>query len=155
MATPYTATLDTGPLDADFSRVDIEFLGVDHSGSSYEGRVYLNNPQAGPDTDRSAEAGYAGSYFIFGHGGCLGDEGHCDVLPRRLYDHRPGHQLTGARKVVIAAQPVAQRALAAGEQLTVTVVPLVRAVGPASGWDDEVLKFDAVRIVTYRGAPDS
>jgi tyrosinase len=153
MATPFTATLETGRLDADFSRIDIEFLGVDHSGSSYEGRVYLNNPAADASTARSAEAGYVGSYFIFGHGGCLGEPGHCDVRPRRTFDPRPGHHLTGARKVVIAAERVAQKALAAGDQVTVTVVALVTAVGPASGWDDDVLKFDRVRIVTYRAAP--
>jgi hypothetical protein len=153
MATPFTATLETGRLDAEFSRIDIEFLGVDHSGSSYEARVYLNNPAADAQTDRSAGAGYAGSYYVFGHGGCLGDAGHCDVRPRRAFDPRPGHHLTGARKVVIAAERVAQKALAAGDQVTVTVVALVTAVGPASGWDDDVLKFDRVRIVTYRAAP--
>ncbi len=155
MATPFTATLETHKLDAAFSRVDIEFLNVDHSGSSYEGRVYVNNPAADGQTGRVAEAGYVGSYYIFGHGGCLGDEGHCDVRPRRIFDPRPGHHLTGARKVVIADEAVVQKALAAGDQVTVTVVPLVTAVGPASGWDDEVLKFDVVRIVTYRAAaPD-
>ena len=150
MATPFTAPpLDAKALDTRFSRADVEFLGVDHSGSSYEGRVYLNNPDATDQTARTPEAGFAGSYYIFGHGGCLGDEGHCDVKPRRAYDPRPGHHLTGARKVVIATDAV-RRALAGGGQVTVTVVPVVHAVGPRSGWDDEVLGLDEVRIVTYR-----
>ena len=123
MATPFTATLETGRLDADFSRIDIEFLGVDHAGSYYEGRVYLNNPAADASTGRAAAAGYVGSYYVFGHGGCLGEAHHRDVRARRIFDPRPGHHLTGARKVVIAAERVAQKALAAGEQVTVTVVP--------------------------------
>jgi hypothetical protein len=31
-------------LDRDFTRADIQFLGLDHSGASFEGRVFLNNP---------------------------------------------------------------------------------------------------------------
>jgi tyrosinase len=150
MATPFTsAPLDTADLRTRFSRADIEFLNVDHSGSSYEGRVYLNNPEADETTERSAASGYAGSYFIFGHGGCLGDEGHCEVRPRDAYDPRPGHPLSGARKVVIATEAV-RRAAASGDQLTVTVVPVIRSIGPRSGWDDDVLALEAVRIVTYR-----
>ena len=45
--------------------------------------MYLNNPDASPDTDPTPENGYAGSYYIFGHGGCYGGEGHCEVTPRR------------------------------------------------------------------------
>jgi hypothetical protein len=150
MASPFTVSLETKGLDPDFYRADIEFLGVDHSGSSYEARIYLNNPDADPRTDRSAESGFAGCYFVFGHGGCLGDEGHCDITPRGPLDLRPGHPLTPAHKVVIAVEAVVRRALAAGPETSVTVVPIVRGVGPRSGWDDDVLQFDSVRIVTYR-----
>ena len=38
----------------------------------------------------------------------------------------------------------------AGEEVTITIVPVIRSVGPKSGWDDEIVKLDAVRIVTYR-----
>src|SRR5438067_13778113 len=107
MANPVTARpLDTSALDADFYRADIECVGVDQAGSSYEGRVFLNNPAADEQTPRSPDAGYAGSYFIFGHGGCLGDVGHCDVAPRDPFDPRPGHPLTPGRKVLIATQAI-------------------------------------------------
>jgi tyrosinase len=149
MAKPLTPPpLSTAALDTDFTRADIELVGVDHSGSSYEGRIYVNNPDADETTERSPEAGYVGSYHIFGHGGCLGDPGHCDVEPRDPYDPRPGHPLTRARKVVIASE-VLREALA-GDEVTITIVPVVRSVGPKSGWDDEIVKLDAVRIVTYR-----
>lgn len=142
------APLDTSALGAEFTRADIEFLGVDHGGSSYEGRVFLNNPEANADTPRSRDAGYAGSYFIFGHGGCLGDVGHCDIRPRDPFDPRPGHPLTGARKTLIAT-PALRRLLPTG-QLTVTVVPVIRSVGPKSPDDENIVKLDAIRIVTYR-----
>ena len=149
MAKPTTLPpLSTKLLDADFRRADIEFLGVDHSGSSYEGRVYVNNPDADGATPQTLDAGYAGSYHIFGHGGCLGDAGHCDVTPRRAYDPRPGHPLTGARKVVLAS--AALRGALDGGEVSVTIVPIIRSVGPKSGWEDDIVQVDAVRIVTYR-----
>jgi len=150
MAKPFTAPeLGTETLVTDFCRADIEFFGVDHSGSSYEGRVFVNNPSADENTERSRTSGYVGSYHIFGHGGCLGDPGHCDVKPRRAYDPRPGHPLTKARKVVIASD--ALRDAIPGEKVTVTIVPVILSVGPKSGREDDVVKVDAIRIVTYRG----
>lgn len=149
MPKPFTApTLGTAALDDKYTRADIEFLGVDHSGSSYEGRIYVNNPNADETTEPSTEAGYVGSFHIFGHGGCLGDTGHCDVKPQRLYDPRPGHPLTKARKVVMTGERL--RAPLAGDEITVTVVPVIRSVGPKSGWDEDIVKVDEVRIVTYR-----
>ena len=72
----------------DYYRADLELYGIDHSGPSYEGRVFLNNPRADENTALDIKNGYAGSYNIFGHGGCLGDLGHCDVKQRRPYDHK-------------------------------------------------------------------
>ena len=136
-------------LDTEFSRADIEFDGVDHSGATYEGRVFLNNPRADATTPLTPENGYAGSFHIFGHGGCFGDdEGHCTVRPRRPYDPRPAHQLTPARKVVIATDAVRQ-ALAAGPEVTLKVVPIVRATTPKAGPED-VFSYERVSILTYR-----
>ena len=77
-------------LEQDVTRVDLEFHGVDHSGASFEGRVFVNNPGADQNTELSPERGYVGSFHIFGHGGCYGDVGHCEVRaePGR-YDPRP------------------------------------------------------------------
>src|SRR5215469_10451598 len=86
----------------EYYRADIEFHGVDHSGPSYEGRVFLNKPGANEKTPRDEKNNYAGAYHIFGHGGCLGDVGHCDIKTRRPYDSRPEHPLTPALKTVVA-----------------------------------------------------
>ena len=97
------------PLE-DVSRVDIEFEQVDHEGASFEGRVFLNNPEADENTDLSPENGYAGSFFIFGHGGCFGDEGHCEVgtesQPVDPYDPRRSHPLTPVEMSVEATEAV-------------------------------------------------
>ncbi len=142
-----SAELSLGRLDRDFRRADIVFHNVDHSEASFDARVYLNNPEADEKTGVGSETGYAGTFHIFGHGGCYGDEGHCDVTDRRMYDPRPAHPLTPGRKVVIATDAV-RRAMQEGSTVTVTVVPVVTvATEKCSG---DVLKFDRLEVVTYR-----
>jgi hypothetical protein len=141
--------ITTSTLDRTFTRADVEFHGVDHSGPSYEGRVYLNTPAADESTGLAA-AGYAGSFYIFGHGGCLGDAGHCDVLPRRRFDPRPAHPLTPIRKVVIATAAISRALESDSEELIVTVVPVITSTSPEAGRPDDLLHYQEVRIVTYR-----
>lgn len=144
-------TIHVGTLDPNPYRADIEFHDVDHSGASYEGRVYVNNPSADESTGYD-DPTYAGSYHVFGHGGCLGDAGHCEVKPRRMYDPRPAHPLTRAKKKVVATDAV-ERAIGQGEQATVTVVPMVEPL-PYDDVDpkhtEDPVEIGYVRIVTYR-----
>jgi tyrosinase len=143
--------LHVGALDTNAYRADIEFYEVDHAGASYEGRVYLNNPDADADTGKD-DPSYAGSYHVFGHGGCLGDPGHCEVKPRRPYDPRPDHPLTKARKVVIATDAV-MAAIERNGSTTVSVVPIVEPL-PYENVEPKYIErpvdIGYVRIVTYR-----
>jgi tyrosinase len=149
MATPITSTpILTASLDLEFTRADIEFHGLDHSGASYEGRVFLNRPDVDQQTPRDVPE-YAGSYFIFGHGGCLGDPGHCDARPRRFYDPRSAHPLTPTLKVVIATEAI-RRAKGGADQITITVVPILLSTNDAVGEPEELVHYEQVRIVTYR-----
>jgi tyrosinase len=132
----------------EFERADLVFYGVDHSGDSYEGRVYVNNPDADAATGRDAPS-YVGSFHVFGHGGCFGDEGHCDVPsdPHAPFDLRPPHQLTPHVKAVIVTDAL-KRVLTQGpigHSITVTVAAVV--VGPGS---NETLAFDELRLLSYR-----
>jgi tyrosinase len=143
--------LSVGALDTNVYRADIEFYDVDHAGASYEGRVYLNNPDASAETGYDHPS-YAGSYHVFGHGGCLGDPGHCEVKPRRPYDPRPAHPLTKAKKVVVATDAVKQ-AIESDSTATVSVVPIVEPL-PYEDVDPKYIEAPVevgyVRIVTYR-----
>lgn len=151
---PYvtSATVSSSELEVggprDFYRGDIEFEGVDHAEASFEARVFLNNPKAGPSTPLTLQAGFAGTFNIFGHGGCFGDVGHCDLKARRAYDPRGAHPLTPARKVVIGTDAL-KRALEKGPKVTVTVVPIVLSATEKCDLQ-HVLKFSKVSIVTYR-----
>lgn len=143
-----SGAMSASALDREFSRADVEFHGLDHSGATYEGRVFLNKPDAVEQTSLTDPA-YAGSFHVFGHGGCLGDIGHCDVKPRLQYDPRPAHPLTPACKIVVATDAV-RRAIQAGGTIAVTVVPLILSTTPQVGRPDDLLKYEHVRIVTYR-----
>ena len=136
----------------DVSRVDIAFEGVDHSGASFEGRVFLNNPEADESTEPSPENGYAGSFFLFGHGGCFGDEGHCEVgaEPRAYDPHDPrrSHPLLPVEMSVEATEAV-RRTASEGGDITVSVVPVITGFTEQTDLED-VFKFDLhPRIVAY------
>lgn len=129
-----------------FSRVDLIFYGVDHSGPSYEARVFLDSPRASAKTARDATSGYVGSFTVFGHGGCYGDVGHCDVVPRTdPFDVRPPHPLTPWTKTLIVPADIA--AALPANSVRVTVVPVV----PGKDGPEELDGFtlDRIRISAY------
>jgi len=135
-----------------YERADLEFHGVDHSRASYEARLFINDPDAGPDTPTTDES-YAGSFWIFGHGGCAGDEGHCEPpRERRPFDFRPEHQLTPVSKRVMITGKL--RALVQpGEQFTVRIVPYVRPESAERLPDNlvsDLLHVDRVDLITYQ-----
>ena len=127
-------------------RADLISSGIDHSGASYEARVFFDNADADLDTPRDDASGYAGSFTVFGHSNCVGDEGHCDPQWRYSdpFDIRGRHPLAPITKVVIVTDAV--RRLTAGE-VSVTVVVVVPGADRAQTAD--ALFFDRLRITTY------
>jgi tyrosinase len=137
--------LDTD-LTPDYYRADLVFYGVDHSGPSYEGWVFLNSPDATFETPDDPAAGFAGRFNVFGHGGCYGAAGHCDVRNRFQdeFDVRGDHPLTPFTISVDITDAV--RAVAAAE-LVVTVIPrMATSRGPRP---TDALQFEHLRIVAY------
>jgi hypothetical protein len=134
------------PDDAeDTYRADLVFYDVDHSGASYEARVFLNSPDADAGTPRD-DPNYAGSFHIFGHGGCFGDVGHCDIPTERdPFDFRPPHQLVPASKTVVITEAFKRIIGPHDTTMTVTVVALAPGDTP-----NDVLQFDTVRLLTYQ-----
>lgn len=127
------------------SRADLVFYGVDHSSSSFTARIFLDKPDADATTPID-DPSYAGSFTIFGHGGCFGGPGHCDVKERNEpFDLRPPHQLTPATRTVIVTDHV-KRMLGddSSDPFTVTVVAIV----PGDESND-VLTLRHVRLLSY------
>src|SRR5690349_15743431 len=124
VSAPVTVALQ--PPAGGFRRADLEFHGLDHSRASFTARLFFNQPDAEVSTPTDDAHGYAGSFTIFGHGGCAGDEGHCEVpTERRPFDLRPAHQLTPATKRVVVTSAL-RRALQGSDALELTIVPVLR-----------------------------
>lgn len=137
-----------GQLNKNFTRADLEFHQLDHSGASYEARVFLNNPDADESTPTTEENGFVDSFYIFGHGGCFGDIGHCDVPtePRRPFDLRPPHPLTPAEKRIIITDAL-HKIVDKTSEITVTVVPVIMSESLKE--PDDVLQIKGISLITY------
>jgi len=143
----YTSPPIANPgLSGGFTRADLIFYEVEHRGASFEARIFFDF-EGTPDenTPRESEQ-FAGSFTVFGHGGCAGDIGHCDVPPGPLdlFDRRPPHQLVPQTKTVIVTDALRR---VAGDELVVSVVAVrPSADGPTT--TDE-LSFQRIALVTY------
>jgi hypothetical protein len=92
-------------------------------------------------------------FSISGHGGCFGDEGHCDVPEtRRPNDLRPQHPLTPITKHVTVTDAVRRLTAAGAKDVTVTIVPLLHDV-PAYVPEElcaEPVKYQRLSMVLYQ-----
>lgn len=131
--------LNLGSKKNGFDRADIEIYGIDQSGASFEGRVFLNNPEANLATPLSPENGYAGSFHVYGYG----------IWPADVTDRadKPA-AWQGIRapitKTLIATEAV-RRAAGKGNEARVTVVPVFPGNPPRDAGD--AFKLEGVRII--------
>lgn len=96
--------------------------------------------QADEVIPREAEEGYAGSFFVFGHGRCFSDAGRCEVprtAARGPYDRRPPHQLTPHKHIVVPPPEIARRA--AESRVGRVMVPVVPAASDSPAAAEEGL----------------
>lgn len=132
------------------ARADLTFYGLDHSGPSYEARVFLDRPDATADTPLD-DPGYAGSFGVLGHGGCFGEEGHCQVRPAvTTFDRRMPHQLVPAVRVLTCTGHITRLVAERRATVAVTVVAVVRdsplADEAAAG---DLPRIDQIALHTY------
>lgn len=133
------------PLDlgkTDFSRADIEIQGVEHAGPSYEGRVFLNNPDADERTPLTAGQGYAGAFHVYGTG----------MLPEEPRGHRRSKAAVDPGDKVVIATDAVRRAAAAGGEATVTIVPVLVNADEWAGAmpPDGIVKYARIRVKAQR-----
>ena len=138
---------DIKNLEESTYRIDIQFHGMEHDGPSYEGRVFINNTNACNNTAKDISNGYVGSYFVFGHGECFGDVGHCDIRKiRSPFDFSPPHPLTP----IFIRLKVTEQLRDLGKQtdeFIVTVVPIL--AGGSQNFVSEIVKCERITIVSY------
>ena len=140
--------IDFKNLENLFERADLEFYDIEHAESSFEGRVFLNNPDANINTEKTKENGYVDSFYVFSHGGCFGDAGHCDIRKeRRKYDTRPVHPLTPTFTTVTITSMLKEISKKTNE-IIVTVVPVPMGGSDMCNFED-IFKFKKLSLVTY------
>jgi hypothetical protein len=105
-------------------------------------------------TPREEDSGYVGSFYIFGHAGCFGDEGHCDVPTGAAdpFDQRLPHPLLPHTKTVEVSRFIREKlGEATNGEVTVTVVPVAYGwpVGQDGAAGEALLKFERLALVTY------
>lgn len=138
----------------EFARADLLFTGVDHSNLSYEVRVFLNNRRANANTARTLDNGYAGRFIIFGHAGCFGGAGHCEIpnAPKSKFDLRPPHPLTPVEKIVTITDTLNHVLRKSNSKMTcVMLVPVSHHPKKSeSGPTDKLFKYEKMELRTYR-----
>jgi hypothetical protein len=126
------------------NRTELVFGGVDMAGPSFEGRVFLNNPQADADTAPTPESGYAGSFYVYGYG----EPESPEIAAARARGEKG--PFAPIEQQVQADEAVVRAALENADELTVTVVPI-----PADpGGKVPERPFEKVDVVLDRGATE-
>jgi hypothetical protein len=141
----HTKALELPDAEQDFRRADLHFYDVEHAGPTFEARIFLG-AKRGIDSSAGAEdPAYAGSFFVFGHGDCYGEVGHCDVPTERdAYDLRLPHHLEPSLQIVSVTEAV-ERLVAAGRESAALDV----FVRDARGEPLKALSFSTARLLTY------
>jgi hypothetical protein len=126
------------------SRIDLVLYELDHSGPSYEGRVFIGGGRPGP-TAGAEHPSYAGSFHVFGHGPCRGEEGHCEVPAERdPFDFRLPHHLEPHLAILTVTDAVRALIDAGEEKARVSI-----AAHDGDGEQVEALAFTKLRLLTY------
>jgi hypothetical protein len=87
---------------------------------SFEGRVFLNNPDADEHTPKTAESGYAGTYHVYAYG-----DPPPPAVAEALRRHVPGSGPVAPIETRVRVTGATLRAAVEGaDELTVTVVPV-------------------------------
>ena len=111
--------------------------GIDQSGESFEGRVFLNNPEAGIDTPPDPRHGYAGSFSVYGYGIWPGPPGEASAGPETIR--------APIEKDLIATEAV-RAAAAKTPEVTVTIVPVYHTDPVTYAGDAMKLKDVSIEI---------
>jgi hypothetical protein len=151
MSITFDLELPSAEDGTDIARADLTFYGLDHSGPSYQALIFFNNRQADVSTPCTGDAGYVTRFAVFGHGGCFGEEGHCDVVPPvNAFDRNHPHQLEPTTRIITVTEAVLRLVAEGAMSVLVTVVPVVRSSPLADESDAaSVLTFDQVALHTF------
>jgi hypothetical protein len=127
-------------------RAELVFGGVDQAGPSFEGRVFLNNPDADESTPLTSETGYAGSFHVYGYG----EPAPPAVAEANARREKDGGPVAPIEKRLHADEATVRAAIEGSDELTVTVVPV--PVDPGGAVPEQ--PFESVEVVFDRATTE-
>jgi hypothetical protein len=134
--------------DTGFERADLELYRINHFRPSYVAKVFFNDPDVDVANASEERPTYAGTFALFGHERCFGDEGHCDVpTDHRRFDDRPSSPLTRAFRRVVVTDAL-RRTLAESAEVTISIVVTARA-DDTPQYEGALLDFDGLQISCF------
>jgi len=91
----------------------------------------------------------AGSYYVFGHGGCFGED---IPAPASEYDYRRPHQLNAATRLISATDPVKTLIRSGALEVKARLTPVVKESPFATAQSAEgIVPATHVEMRFYRG----
>lgn len=132
---------DINNLEESFQRAELVIENIDCSGFSYEGRVFLNNPDANEETPMSTEYGYAGCYHILGYGGVLQDDFEVE---RSVFDSRPFRSVLNHKRINVT--DILKLMSRNTNVFVISIVPILPGGANVSN-SEIVVKLDRIGIV--------
>jgi hypothetical protein len=99
-------------------RADVVLSGVEQGGPSFEARVFLDNPSADEETERTPPNGYVGSAYVYGYGAAPPGEPAPSVEPATA-------AAPTTRSIIVTDKPGAEPLVArlgTADEVPVTVV---------------------------------
>jgi tyrosinase len=126
-----------------FRKAEIRLHSVPQLMRSCFIRAFLNQPDADAATPVHDNPHFAGYLAVFGHGGCYGGPGHCDLPPAqsRDYDRRPRSHNTPRNHRIDVTQ-CARRLLETADSLQITLL----VIGVDYQEESDLLKLEGVSL---------
>lgn len=136
---------------SDYTGAHLEIYGIDHYRPSYYALVFFDDPELTPDNASEERDSYVGSFAIFGHARCYGDEGHCDPpAGSRRFDPRRSHPLTKAFKRVDVSDGLAKVASGKdGRDVRISIVASYDPKAEYDPWEGPLFKCGGMQLVTF------
>jgi hypothetical protein len=135
---------------ADFLRADVRFEGLTPPMESFGVHVFADQEDATPEQANEDNLHYLGTRFFFGHGECGGAEGHCDPVPRDVFDLRPTHHYA-PRQVRLNVTKRLKKLIAAGraggEDKKNASITLVAVDRRGAAIEDADLYFEGLSVI--------
>lgn len=152
MAVTFEIELPSGPDQPEFARADLVFYGLDHSGPSYEVRIFVNHPKpAPPRRSPPTPVSPTGSQYS-ATAAASGEEGHCEVRPPvSVFDRRQPHPLVPAVRTLTVTDTIRDLIQHDAPTVTITAVPVIRPSPLATAEQaTDVLVIDQVALHNYQ-----